>query len=695
MMRRPGAVLAALLALALAGGVAASDGAARPPAQTQELLVRFEPGAAQARALAGVRASVVERLPATGLVRVRVDAGTPLAAAEAELERRTDVAYAEPNRTYRLLATPNDPFFASLWGLRQIEAPAAWDLSTGSDAITVAVVDSGVDYNHPDLLPNRWTNAAEAAGAPGVDDDANGRIDDLYGWDFHGHDASPLDEEGHGTHVAGTIGARGNNSTGVAGVSWQVKLMALRAGDAEVTTAAIDGAFRYACAKGARVVNGSFGAEGPGSYSQTIHDAIAACPNTLFVFSAGNGGLDGIGDDSDAARVYPCTDTSDNVVCVAASTPLDELASFSNFGQSVDLAAPGEDIDSTFPTTIAPFDYATGSGTSMAAPHVSGAAAVVAAHRPALSVAELKRAIVLSADPKPGLALVATGARLNLRRALAQETQPPAGLVGSSTTHQPNVWSNVQNATFAWSGATDANGIDGYSYALSPLPTYVPDDVKEAEENVTSFSTPLSDGVHWFHVRARDNVGNWSEAVHFGPITIDTFQPVRPVPSSPSHRVGGASAARTIDAAWSGASDSGSGLDGYSFSWSQGRAADPDEVKDAEEGVSRATSAQLALGAWWFNIRSRDNAGNWSSTVSLGPFSIKGGPTACAVPRLRGLTLVVAKRTLAKRGCAIGRVTRVRSRRVARGRVVAQRPAPGLRLRVGARISVVLSRGRR
>jgi hypothetical protein len=205
----------------------------------------------------------------------------------------------------------------------------------------------------------------------------------------------------------------------------------------------------------------------------------------------------------------------------------------------------------------------------------------------------------------------------------------------------------------------------------------------------------LADGEHWFHIRARDGAGNWGGAVHVGPIRIDTFVPVRPVPSSPSHRVGGASADRTVDVAWSGASDSASGLDGYSFSWSQGRAAAADQTKDVEEIASRTTSPRLAVGAWWFNLRARDNAGNWSDTVSIGPFSIRGGPTACSVPRLRGLTLAGAKRVLVKRGCSLGRVSRVRSRRVARGRVVAQRPAPGLRRVRGARVAVVLSRGRR
>ncbi len=694
MMRGPGVALLTVCALALTGGLAAaSDGAG--VAKPAELLVRFEPGAVQARALETVGGRIVERLPVRGLVRVRLKPGTSTTEAIDALKRRIDVSYAAPNHTYRLFLDPDDPFFldASLWGMSRIDAPGAWDVATGSDAVTVAVVDTGVDYAHPDLADNLWTNPGEAGGTAGVDDDGNGLPDDLNGWDYYapGGDANPLDEStsSHGTHVAGTIGAQGNNGLGVTGVNWNVKLMPLRVGDSELSEAAIVSSFKYACAKGAKVVNGSFG----GTYSTLIHNEIVspACANTLFVFAAGNGGGDQIGDDNDAYPEYPCADTALNVICVAATTVGDTRATFSNFGAtSVDLAAPGASIRSTVRSGL----YGYLSGTSMATPHVVGAAALVWGYRPSLTVAEVKNALLLSTDPISGL-IVSTGGRLNVRRALAQEVIPPTGLTATTSSHPNGAWSNSPNVTVSWGGATDANGIDGYSFAFSPLPGFVPDEVKDAEETTASLSLPLPDGEHWFHVRARDGSGNWGDAVHVGPIRIDTFAPVRPVPSSPSHRVGGASADRTVDVAWSGGTDSASGLDGFSFSWSQGRAANPDLIKNAEETSSRATSPRLDVGAWWFNIRVRDNAGNWSDTVSIGPFSIRSGPTACLVPRLRGLTLIGAKRVLVKRGCSLGRVTRVKSRRVARGRVVAQRLAPGLRLARGARVAVVLSRGRR
>jgi len=691
MPRSSAAALLSVFALVLSGGLASASAGAAPVAPA-ELLVRFEPGAAQAKAIASVGGTVVGRLPARDLVLVRLARGASPTAADAILEQRADVSYSRPNRTYELFVEPNDAMFSELWGIAKIEAPLAWDEQTGSDAVTVAVVDSGIDYTHPDLTDNIWRNAAELGGVGGVDDDGNGFVDDITGWDFFapGGDNAPLDESSasHGTHVAGTIGARGNNLQGVTGVNWNVRLMPLRTGNLGLSEWAIINAFRYACANGAEIVNGSFG----GDYSQDIQNEIAstACANTLFVFAAGNGGSDQVGDDNDAVPQFPCVNTAPNVVCVAATSPADTRASFSNFGlTTVDLAAPGTSIKSTTRSNT----YGFLSGTSMATPHVAGAAALVWAERPALTVAEVRNALLLSVDPVPGLQ-VATGGRLNVGRALRQEVIPPTGLTASSPSH-PGPWSNNQTVSLSWGGATDANGIDGYSFAFSPVPGFVPDEVKDAEETTTSLTMLLADGEHWFHVRARDGSGNWGAAVHVGPIRIDTFAPVRPVPSSPSHLVGGASADRTVDVAWSGASDSASGLDGFSFSWSQGRAVAADQTKNVEENVVRTTSPKLAVGAWWFNIRARDNAGNWSDTVSVGPFSIRGGPTACLVPRLRGLTLVGAKRLLVKRGCSLGRVTRVKSRRVARGRVVAQRPAPGLRRPRGARVAVVLSRGRR
>ena len=659
------AALSALALLAFPGAVAGSGAATPALYEPGELLVSFEPSATRTHALNAVDAEVVEQLPLSGLVRVQLDPSTSLAEAEAALERRPDVRYAEPNYRYSLHATPNDPFFAQLWGLNQandadIDAPEAWNLTTGSDAVTVAVVDTGVAYTHPDLAANM-----------------------VPGWDFFENDGDPTDTAGHGTHVAGTIGARGNNGLGVTGVNWRVKVMPLRVGSTTtLSLAAVVEAFRYACAHGAKVVNGSFG--GAGS-STAIHDAIAGCPGTLFVFSAGNSASS-----NDARPTFPCNDPSRNVVCVAASNQADQLAFFSNYGASVELAAPGTAVISTVPGD----GYAAFDGTSMAAPHVSGAAALVLARRPALTPFQVRQALLLSADAKPTLnGYVATG-RLNAARALTQDVDPPSSPTVASTT-PVGKWVNTSSIAVSWSGTADPAGIGGYSYGWSTDPAFEPDETKDVEGNVTSRTFVVSDGQQWFHLRAGDVYGNFAPAKHLGPFLIDTFAPSRPMLSSPTHRPRVRSATRRIAVSWTSPTDSTSGLDGFSFAWGQRRQVAIDRTKNAEEGVLRTRSKRLDPGSWWFGIRARDNAGNWTATVVLGPLVISGKPPACTVPRLRGLTLIGSKRLLVKRGCALGRISRAYSRRVARGRVIAQKRAPGLRLRRAAKVGVVLSRGRR
>ena len=309
----------------------------------------------QARVLGHHAAVTQERLPRNGLQVVRLARGTSARAAAVALEREAGVVYAEPNFVYHLDALPDDPFFGDLWGMTAIQAPAAWDTTTGSPNVRVAVVDTGIAYDHPDLAPNVWTNPGESGGGKetnGLDDDGDGFVDDVHGWDFLQGDNQPLDFSGHGTHVAGTIGAAGNNGTGVAGVDWQTSLMALRAGNTELEDADIISAFAYACAHGAKVVNASFG--GPG-FSQAMLDTITSpgCANTLFVAAAGNDGVD-----VDTAPSYPCSFAAPNLVCVAATdTDGTTLAGFSNYGPgSVDIAAPGVDVLSTVPSFQSVFE---------------------------------------------------------------------------------------------------------------------------------------------------------------------------------------------------------------------------------------------------------------------------------------------------------------------------------------------------
>ena len=250
-----------------------------------------------------------------------------------QFERTPGVEYAEPNYIAHADAVPNDPRYPTLWGLQKISAPAAWDITTGSSSVKVAVVDTGIATDHLDLASNV-----------------------VPGYDFVQGDSDPRDFNGHGTHVAGTIGARGNNGVGVTGVDWVTSLMPVRVldGDGSGSYADITNGFLYACAQGASIVNASLGGSG---YSSVMRDAIAApaCANTLFVVAAGNDG-----ESDDLVPHYPCNfgappDNLPNVICVAATDAADHLASFSNYGTgSVDVAAPGVAIPSSWPAYDTP-----------------------------------------------------------------------------------------------------------------------------------------------------------------------------------------------------------------------------------------------------------------------------------------------------------------------------------------------------
>jgi subtilisin family serine protease len=412
------ALLAVVFATATPAAAFAGTADAHAATEPTELIVRVERGlgrgaVADLLALHGMR--VDRTLPFEGMAVVRVPPGVSAKAAARALRSEGEVDSVAPNHVRTASARiPNDPLFPLLWGLssgndRDIDAVEAWTLTTGSAGVTVAVVDTGVAYDHPDLRSNMWTNQREAPN--GLDDDGNGFVDDVHGWDFAADDPVPLDEHGHGTAVAGTIGARGGDGRGTVGVAWSVKLMPLRTGDASgtMTDEDIIRGFRYAAANGARVVNGSFGGAG---FSAPLRDAIAAHPDVLFVFSAGNGGADGHGDDLRVVPEYPCSFSLPNVVCVTAAVEgSDSLAPFANFDPvGVHVAAPGAGIVSTFPGGA----HMRGDGTSVAAAHVAGVAALLLARAPSLSAADLRRILLESVDVVPALAgKVATAGRVN------------------------------------------------------------------------------------------------------------------------------------------------------------------------------------------------------------------------------------------------------------------------------------------
>ncbi len=383
------------------------------------VLVSFSDGASESAHLDVLRASpLAESARSLGLGVYQVDLvpGVSVGAALITYAAAPGVAFAEPD--FRIengtQAVPNDPSFGSLWGLHQsndrdIDAPEAWDTARGTGATVVAVIDTGVDYNHPDLAANMWVNTDEIAGN-GVDDDGNGFVDDRHGYDFRNNDGNPMDDNNHGTHVAGTIGAVGNNGIGVAGVAWTTRIMALKflnASGSGSTSHAIQ-AINYAVANGAKILNNSWGG---GGASNSLANAINGARNAgvIFVAAAGNNGTN-----NNTTPNWPSNyaTTYDNVVAVASTTSSDTLSSFSNYGSTtVTLGAPGSNIYSTLRNG----GYGTYSGTSMATPHVSGALAVLWDQNPSWTYQQVLNNLRTNVTPLPALAsTTTTGGRLNL-----------------------------------------------------------------------------------------------------------------------------------------------------------------------------------------------------------------------------------------------------------------------------------------
>jgi len=352
------------------------------------------------RALNGLNLALVETLQSTNLR----DVAKALAA-------DPSVEYVEPDYIRRSSVLPNDPEWRNQYALQKIQAPQAWEKTKGSPSVIVAVIDTGIDYNHKDLQGNIWKNPGEIAGNR-KDDDGNGYVDDIYGWDFCNNDNNPMDGNRHGTHVAGTIAAASNNGLQVSGVAWNTKLVALKflsdRGWGSISDA-ID-AVAYCTAMDFPISNNSWGG---GGSSRAMKEAIdrAGQNGHLFCAAAGNSGTN-----NDSKPHYPSNYTSPNVLSVAASDSADRLASFTCYGKtSVDMAAPGVSILNLVPNNR----LARLSGTSMATPHVAGAAALVLSMNQNAGFAELKQTLMNSVDPVKSYEgkMVAPG-RLNLLKAL-------------------------------------------------------------------------------------------------------------------------------------------------------------------------------------------------------------------------------------------------------------------------------------
>lgn len=391
----------------------------------------------------GVRAEVLTTRRHDGVRLIHLNRGLSVEDAVRRAKEDPRVEYAEPDYfVYAMDTVPNDPFFNQMWGLSNggclfcdpsqqtanIDATNAWDITTGSDDVVAAVLDTGVQLQHEDLSANAWVNPVEIAGN-GLDDDGNGFADDVNGWNFFDGNNSTFvnsSQDFHGTHVAGSIGAVGNNGIGVTGVAWHVKIMSLKfLGGTQgkgSTSNAVRGIY-YAIdmrnrGVNVRVINASWGG---GNESQALRQAISDANNAgiLFVCAAGNAG-NNIDDDPDFPAAYSID--LPNAISVAALNQSGSLASFSNFGHnSVSVAAPGVSIFSTYPGT-----YAALNGTSMSTPYVSGIAVLLWSHEPSLTPAEVKQRIVDTSQPLPPLvSMLARSGRASAYDALINRIPPP------------------------------------------------------------------------------------------------------------------------------------------------------------------------------------------------------------------------------------------------------------------------------
>lgn len=396
------------------------------------------------------QATTVEELPLIGAELWQVNGGISSEAVQQQALNDPRIEYIEPNYLVSSLATsddpgilttseepsplatPNDLDFSKLWGLHNtgqtsgkadadIDAPEAWNVTTGGNGdVVIAVIDTGVDYTHPDLAANMWKNTKEVAGN-GKDDDGNGYVDDVYGYNFVSKKGDPMDDNLHGTHCAGTIAGVGNNSTGVAGVNWKAKIMAVKflgaTGGGSLSDAIL--AIQYAVKMGAKISSNSWGCVN--CSSQALYDAIKAtnAQGHLFIAAAGNHA----GNNDGTQVSYPSSYDLENIIAVAATDHLDALASFSGYGlKTVDLGAPGVNIYSTTPGKT----YKSLNGTSMATPHVSGVAALLKAYKPELTHLGIKERILKTVDPIPALnGKSVTGGRLNAYNAVNYGTTPP------------------------------------------------------------------------------------------------------------------------------------------------------------------------------------------------------------------------------------------------------------------------------
>ena len=602
------ALLATALLLPVAG-YAASERARQalednPALQhaPDSVLVRFAAGTngnERAEAMRAAHASHARTLMASArLEQLYLIAGRPVEAALNALSRLPFVESAEADFVVR--AVTNDQFYGLLYAINNtgqvvasqsgtfdadMDVAEAWSLSIGDPDLVIAVIDDGVEYTHPDINDQMWVNPGEVV--DGVDNDGNGYVDDIFGYDFYSNDSDPYDDNninteqgGHGTHVAGTICAEGNNSIGIVGVVQQCRIMALRfLGPQGGYTSDAISAVNYAVGKGVRLSNNSWGG---GDYSMSLYLAIQSAGNQghLFLAAAGNDGIDV----DNTTPHYPSSYDLPNIVSVAATDNRDQLASSSNFGvNSVDVAAPGVDIASS-----AWGSYYFFSGTSMATPNVTGVAALILSQNPGFSYAQVRDRLLQTARAVPGLSgKVATGGVVNALAALSVTPPEPPPAAPSNLAAQATGTNSIA-LTFT-DNASDEDGFKVYRSAagadFSLLTTLSADTTAHTDEG-------LSAGTSYTYEVTAFNTAGESAASNTATATTDT-EPVT-LPSAPSAL---SAQATSFDTVVLNFTDNADNEDGFEISRSVAGAAfsvlttlDADVTSFADSGLEAETA---------------------------------------------------------------------------------------------------------
>jgi serine protease len=594
------------------------------------MLVRFKPEQNEAaretlRRLVGGgvlrRYTLVEDLE---LIRISVDIETAIRAL------RPYVEYAEPNWVQRADQAPNDTYYYLQWGMdntgstiqgnagvagADVDAEEAWDTITQASSVKVAIIDTGTDWDHPDLAANIWTNPGEVAGN-GVDDDNNGYIDDVHGWDFYDSDSNPDDVDGHGSHTAGTVGAVGNNGTGVTGMAWSCQLIPLRfLGPQGGYTADSISAVEYCTTMGIRVSNNSWGG---GGFSSALNNAIDASKAVghIFVAAAGNDGTN-----NDSSPHYPSNYTLDNIISVAATNNRDGLVDEgtwgSNYGAStVDIGAPGLDIASTWEGA----GYVWSSGTSMAAPHVTGVVVLLLAQNPSWTYSQVINRIYSTARPLSSLAgNCTTGGMLNARDAVSGgsggDTTPPSDPSGlGATAGDGSVgldWANNGEADLAGYRVYRSTSSGGGYSAISGLVA----GSAYTDNGVTNGTT------YYYVVTAEDSSsnesGNSNEANGTPQSTVDSTPPTNPTGLGAT--AGNGSVA--LDWANNGESD----LAGYRVYRSTSSGNGYSDISGLIAGSAYADNGVTNGTTYYYVVTAEDNASNESGNSNEANGTPQGG----------------------------------------------------------------------